>query len=296
VPTTSIAARLGESDVGALDAAGDNPASTSAWFPIRLTPAFIQGISGDGLAIPELRTATDVAIVERAATLFPPLGSDAGWSVRFGRELNATDDREHFGTSGLPIVDGKHLELFRAHPESSDRFIRAAKAKALLPAAPFEHARLGYRDVASATNRLTLIAAILPAGCVSTHTVFCLRTPLAPAAQLLLCGLFNSLVVNYFVRMRVTTHVTTATVERLPIPPPGYSPSAEREIVAAAQVLSGDFDLDLWIALQTCVASLYQLTSAEFSHVLKTFPLINDSHRHAANALYEATEARRTQR
>ena len=78
--------------------------------------------------------------------------------------------------------------------------------------------RLAYRDVASATNRLTLIAAILPAGCVSTHTVFCLRTPLPLRDQHFLCGLFNSFVVNYLVRLRVTTHVTTATVEQLPIP------------------------------------------------------------------------------
>ena len=42
--------------------------------------------------------------------------------------------------------------------------------------------RLAYRDVAGATNQLTLIAALLPAGCVSTHTVFCLRTPIAARA------------------------------------------------------------------------------------------------------------------
>ena len=72
--------------------------------------------------------------------------------------------------------------------------------------------------MASATNRLTLIAAILPAGSVSTHTLFCLRTPLPLPSQHFLCGLFNSLVVNYLVRLRVTTHVTTTIVERLPVP------------------------------------------------------------------------------
>ena len=39
----------------------------------------------------------------------------------------------------------------------------------------FDRLRLAYRDVASATNRLTLIAALLPPGTVSTHTVFCLK-------------------------------------------------------------------------------------------------------------------------
>ena len=98
--------------------------------------------------------------------------------------------------------------------------------------------RLAYRDVASATNRLTLIAAVLPPHCVSTHTVFCLRTPLPPHAQHLLCGLFNSFVVNYLVRLRVTTHVTTGTVEQLPIPTSEAAPAACREIAALARLLA----------------------------------------------------------
>ena len=132
---------------------------------------------------------------------------------------------------------------------------------------------------------------------MSTHTLFCLRNRLPLAAQYFLCGLFNSLVVNYLVRMRVTTHVTTATVERLPIPPPGVAPSAEREIAALARLLSRRHDLAAWAQLQARVAQLYQLTPAEFAHVLGTFPLIAIEDRNAAYDTYvRATEARRIQR
>ena len=102
----------------------------------------------------------------------------------------------------------------------------------------YQRPRLAYRDVAGATNQLTLIAAMLPAGCVSTHTVFCLRTPCPLPAQQLLCGLFNSFVVNYLVRLRVSTHVTTALVERLPVPTREHAPRAAREIAALARALS----------------------------------------------------------
>ncbi len=290
-PTAEIACRLGESDPASLDAAGDAVSRLSPWFSVRLTPAFIQRVSGDGLAIPELRTPTDVRILERTVSLFPPLGSDAGWAARFGRELNATDDRDHFGRSGLPVVGGKHVEPFVAHVESCDRFITAGRARRLLPSAPFDRARLAYRDVAGATNRVTLIAALLPAGCVSTHTLFCLRNHVSRSAQLYLCGLFNSLVVNYLVRMRVTTHVTTATVERLPIPPPGCSPSAEAEIVDIAARLSRGFDLEAWVRLQTRVAALYRLTTAEFMHVLSTFPLMGKERREACVISWSKTAA-----
>jgi hypothetical protein len=293
-PTGSMACRLGESDPSVLDADDGGPPSTSAWFPVRMTPDLIRRLSGDSLAIPDLRTAVDVAIAERAASLFPPLGSDASRSARFGRELNATDDRHAFeapGAGDLPILEGKHVEPFRARLDAAEHSIRRSTARRLLDPSRYERPRLAYRDVASATNRLTLIAAILPARCISTHTLFCLRSPLPLTAQHFLCGLFNSFVVNYLVRTRVTTHVTTVTIERLPIPPQGYAPATEREIAALARLLSRRADPEAFSRLQALAASLYQLTTDEFRHVLDTFPLVERGIRDAAYDAYVATEA-----
>jgi hypothetical protein len=240
----------------------------------------------------------DLAIVERTAALFPPLGGESGWSARFGRELNATDDREHFRPAGggLPIVEGKQIEPFRVDLESARRSIAARDARRLLDPPRHERPRLAYRDVASATNRITLIAAILPAECVCTHTVFCLRTPLPLQSQLFLCGMFNSLVVNYLVRRRVTTHVTTATIEQLPIPRREDRPRAFREIAALARLLGRRHDGAAFARLHARVAELYQLSTAEFEHVLDTFPLVPREERDAALRLYVATETQRTQR
>jgi hypothetical protein len=296
--TSTIGCRLGELDPAALEADDGGPPARSTWFPVRITQDLIHRLSGDSLVIPDLRTASDVAIAERAAALFPPLGSEAGWSVRFGRELNATDDRHAFeraGVGDLPVMEGKHLEPFRARLDATERSISTSKARRLLDSKRYERPRLAYRDVAGSTNRLTLIAAILPARCVSTHTLFCLRSPLPLTSQYFLCGLFNSFIVNYLVRMRVTTHVTTATVERLPIPPPGYS-SAEREIAALARLLSRRENPEAFARLQALAARVYQLTKDEFRHVLDTFPLIPKEIKDAAYDTYVATEALRTLR
>src|SRR5439155_2577986 len=221
------------------------------------------------------------SLAERVAALFAPLGSGAGWNIRFGRELNATDDRRHFGrpASGLPVVEGKQVEPFRADLGSARYGISARAASRLLGRNRFERPRLAYRDVASATNRLTLIAAVLPAGCVSTHTLFCVKTPLPLRAQYFLCGLFNSFVVNYLVRLRVTTHVTTAVVENLPVPTERHAPGAFREIAALARLLARRSEPAAWVRLQALVAALYQLTVTELEHVLGTFPLIHSEER-----------------
>ncbi len=293
-PTRSIACRLGEREPTSLETVGDEPAEQCPWFRVRLSPALLARISGGDLAIPDIRQPLDLSLLERAASLFAPLGSQAGWDVRFGRELNASDDRQYFKSAGhgLPIVEGKYLEPFRVDINKTRYRITRLDAERLLREGQYHRPRLAYRDVASATNRLTLIAAILPAQCVSIHTLFCLRTPLPGRAQHFLCGLFNSFVLNYLVRLRVTTHVTSTIVEQLPVPTPSAGPRVCREIAALARRLSLRVDPLVAARLQALVAGVYQLSVAEFEYVLSTFPLVGKEERAAALQAF-ATEARR---
>jgi hypothetical protein len=270
-PTTAIQCRLGERNPAVLDREGEEP----SWFPLRVTPALLARVSGDGLALPEFRSPVDLAIAERVAELFPPLGVSPGWNARFSRELNATDDRQALGAAGggLPVLEGKHLEPFRV-PAPRTRWTISARDAERLLGRRYQRQRLGYRDVASATNRVTLIAAVLPAFAVSTHTIFCLRTPLPLANQHVLCGLFNSFVLNFLVRLRVTTHVTTAIVERLPVPPLDEALPRFREIAALARLLAKRPSPRASACLNASVAHLYALSASEYEHVLGTFPLI----------------------
>ncbi len=296
--TTRIACRLDLDDPAELERLGDEPADATTWFRVQLTPTAIERLSGPDLAIPSLRNTTDLAIVERATSLFPPLGDPSGWGARFGRELNATDDRDAFHPAGrtlLPVFEGKHLEPFRVSRANIRHHIHPRDAARLLADGRYRRPRLAYRDVASATNRVTLIAALLPADSVSTHTVFCLRSPLPLRVHYFLCGLFNSLVVNFLVRLRVSTHVTTAIVERLPIPTAHLAPAAFREIAALARLLARRDDSDARARLNARVAELYQLSAEEFEHLLNTFPLIPLEDRRRALATFR-TDAARTRR
>ena len=159
--------------------------------------------------------------------------------------------------------------------------------------------RLAYRDVASATNRLTLIAAIVPAGAVTVHTLFCLRTTLDAREQAFLCGVLNSFVANFLVRLRVTTHVTAGIVARLPVPRPPSTDPIRRAITALSVKLQGSGEpekSDDYPRLQAAVARLYRLTQEEFGHVLGTFPLIDEGVRERSTEAFERTtnDERRT--
>jgi hypothetical protein len=139
-------------------------------------------------------------------------------------------------------------------------------------------ARLAYRDVASATNRLTLIAAIVPASAATTHTLFCLRTVLPLDAQHVLCGLLNSFVANYLIRLRVHSHVTVWLVSRLPVPVIRRTDAAFGRLASLSRTLAQGRrpaeQMPEYAELQARVARLYGLSEADFEHVLRTFPLI----------------------
>jgi hypothetical protein len=107
-----------------------------------LTPAALARLSGHDLAIPDIRCETDLVIAERAAALFPPLGTADGWDAHFGRELNATDDRREFGPPGhgWPVLEGKRIAPFAVDARSARWSIRPSRARALLGGARFVHA------------------------------------------------------------------------------------------------------------------------------------------------------------
>jgi len=285
-PTSRIACRFGIDEPAELETipdAGDRRAPPS--HPIALAPSFIAAFNEERLAIPELRTQTDLRILERIVHAIPRLDRSDGWNVRFGRELNATDDRIHFhsGRTGLPVLEGKHIEPFRVHADRAAlRIFERTAARLLDAATTFSRARLAYRDVASSTNRLSLIAAVLPAGVVSTHSLFCLKTALSHDNQAFLCAMLNSYVANYLVRQVMTTHLGSATVEGLQVPKPSYGYPPFGQVVELSHSLRKAFSPREYARLQALAAVCYGLTAAEFAHVLSTFPLVGEPERRTA--------------
>jgi hypothetical protein len=311
--TTALPYRAGIRSPDALDRMPDMGPDSDA---VAVPRTLLDRLSGAQAVIPEIRSAADLALVARVTCAHPALGDTEGWGVRFGRELNATDDRKHFVRRERPpdpecsdgagrtrrdqrareklcaVVEGKQIQPFAVDVAASRFAIPALTAGRLLdPDRTFGRPRLAYRDVSSATNRVTLIAAILPAGVVTTHTLFCLKSQLDGEGQRFLCGVFNSFVANYLVRLRVTTHVTVAIIDRLPVPRPGDGAPAFMEIASLAAVLARrPRDLDSAARLQASVARLYGLTIPEFQLVLDSFPLVEIDFRERCAALFREAE------
>jgi Eco57I restriction-modification methylase len=245
---------------------------------VPVSRTLLERLSGSQLAIPEIRSRQDLAIVTTIAFTIPALEDRDGWHVSFSRELNITEDRHHFtsDSDGVPVVEGKHVHPFEVELSAVRYYVPDAIVTTLARVkATYRRARVAYRDVASATNRLTLIAAIIPAGVLTAHTLFCLNEDLDDPAQFYLCGIFNSFVANYLVRLRVSTHVTASIVGRLAVPKPARDAPAFREISDLARRLTAPpCDANAAARLQALVARSYGLSRDQLRHVLDTFPLV----------------------
>lgn len=275
--TVEFRARCGVRRTSEIETLPDIDLDASS-LPVRLARETLAAVGGPARRLPDIRRAADAGWLSRIATAAPRLGSEAGWAVTFGRELNATESRRHVTPDGLPIVEGKHIAPFSVAIDPNGARVRRDAAVRLLRTCPFDRPRLAYRDVASAGNRQSLIAAIVPAGCVTTHTLFCLRNPIALERQWFLCALFNSYVLNALVRAVMGGHVTTSIVESLPVPV-WSGDAAQRRLAAMAASLEGPADA---ARLQALVARLYGLTRVDFDRILETFPLVPAAEREDA--------------
>ena len=201
--------------------------------------------------------------------------------MQFGRELNASDDRRrvravHRRSDARPIVEGKQIDPFRVSLDRCRSQLRSARDDA--PRASRSAPRLAYRDVASATNRLTLIAAIIPARAVTTHTLFCLKTrsrwPSSTCCAR--CSTASSRTTS--IRLRVNTHVTGHLMSRLPVPvirdgDPFFAATRHAVLITRTRRRGRS---RRWRNTRSCRPSArrrIELRREEFEHVLGTFPL-----------------------
>jgi hypothetical protein len=133
---------------------------------------------------------------------------------------------------------------------------------------------------------------VVPAGVVTTHTVFCLKGRLDVERQHFLCAMFNSYVLNALVRMLMGGHVTTTLVASLPVPL-WQGDRIDRQIARSARRLAAPgTQNDRAPRLQGAVARRFGVSRSEFEQVLDGFPLVAIDERTAALRWFDAWSSR----
>ena len=298
---------------------------------IDISVDLVKRLSPDSLSVMEFKNETDVTICKKALR-FPLLGEavEGKWSFALTREFDMTNDSYLFknasGKDRLPLYEGKLIHQFTHMWDTELRYwVTENEARQSLlgrrevdsgQKLDYQAHRLGVRSIGRTTDSRTLIVGPIPAGVFCGNSILVLKRNAAirPEIQntevLMLQGVLNSFVVDYYIRQMVSANLNMFFIYQLPVPRLTTKDAAFAPIVDRAARLiciTPEFDglakgvglsshkkgatdpterAKLRAELDALVGHLYGLTEEEFAYILTTFPLVPDPLKVAAQNAY----------
>ncbi|MEG3929782.1 hypothetical protein QT990_00635 [Microcoleus sp. T3_B1] len=301
---------------------------------IEISVNLIRRLSPDSLSVMEFKNEGDIRIAEKMLQ-FPLLGEqiEGKWNLRLTAEFHMTNDSHLFkqepGKGRLPLYEGKMIEQF-THTLCEPRYwIEESQGRAAIlgkeqdrgQTLDYQTYRAGFRKIASSTNTRTMIATVIPPNFQAENFQSVLRCsegsepPPNNHQCLYLVSVWNSFIVDYALRSRISANINFFYVYQLPVPRLTSGDKYFTDIVQRAAKLictAPEFDelaqevglnshregvtdeterAQLRAELDGIIAHLYGLTEAEFAYILTTFPIVPETVKQAALEAYRTFAA-----
>lgn len=174
----------------------------------------------DLLSLIEVHSASELLVYRKISNRYKPLFETHLFSS--GTDFNRTTAKQYFTTSSNDaylLFQGRDIEQFLLESVPTE-FVNGEAARHKL-GEDLLHWRLAWRDIASSTNRRSIIATLLPPYVASTHSINIQRHLSSTDNlnnQCFYLGLLNSYVLDFFIRPLIGTHVSKYFLEQLPMP------------------------------------------------------------------------------
>lgn len=214
----------------------------------------IKHLSPSSWSILEFKTNQDIEIAKKMYS-HPTIGTDFkdSWQVRFSRELDMTIDSNLFNKDrhGLVIFEGKMIEQYTHQFKNPRYWIDEVNLKNKFGKQyhDYQEHRLGFRAVAASTNRRTMIATILPQRVCCGNSIITTKIfdqnkkRLINKEDLLyLCGVLNSFVFDFLLRLKITTNLNMFFIYDMPVPRLSRQNEIYRSIVSNVASIFSEFE------------------------------------------------------
>ncbi|MGI8668651.1 MAG: Eco57I restriction-modification methylase domain-containing protein, partial [Aridibacter sp.] len=280
---------------------------------IKVSFDLIKKLSPNSFSVMEFKNELDIQIAEKTAK-FPLLSEkiDGKWSFKLSQDFNMTIHSYLFKTSdnkdNLPLYEGRMIHQFLSNYSKPRYWVDEKEGRKVLIGRESENQQLldyqkykfAYRAIARNTDSRTLIGTVLPPNVFCGNSIsFALPTQNSKVT-LLICGLLNSLSVDFALRQQVSANLNMFYLYQLPVPrlterDEEFMPIVERTAklicttpkfddlakeVGLGSHKNGVTDeterQNLRAELDALVAHLYGLTEEEFTYILTTFPLVSE--------------------
>lgn len=196
---------------------------------LRMSVKQVKKFSPDTLSIMEFGSQRDIDITTQIYGDWPLLGEDlhGTWNVKFGSELHMTSDSHLFKTKPTdhPLYEGKMIWFFDADFERPRYWLNRGEVEKALGNSAWEgkYFRVGFRNVASATNERTLVCGIVPPAFHGNN--FPTFKPYGhlwhgpnELETVWLASALSSFCIDFLIRQKVTMNLNFFFIESLPLP------------------------------------------------------------------------------
>ena len=314
--TISFPAKFMRHDVGELNSFPDDDC-------LHIYVDLIKRLSPDSISVMEFKSDLDIFIAEKMSQ-FPLLGEEIQdkWNIKLTQELHMTNDsylfHKEYHEGLVPLIQGNMFHQFNYNFAEPKYWIELSEGRKKLlgknednkQKLSYQDYRLVHRRIASSTNERSLIACVLHKNRFCADTAQSIKNLLPYNVTLFLTGVFNSFVLDYEIRKRITSHLDmhfmySLTIPRLTEKDPFFQEIVER----AAKLICTTPEYDelakevgleshkngiteerergkIRAELDGIIAHLYGLTEGEFSHILSTFPIVAETVKDAALKAY----------
>ncbi len=276
----------------------------------------ISKFAPDNLTLMEFKSLRSYHLINKLYSENQHLGEkmDDKAEVQMRQEINTTNDRNLLETSSisagaeskrLPLYEGKMIHQFDAFFAEPQYWIdekRGAERLKNKTGTDYQHYRLAFRDIARSTDERTLISTILPQNVFANHKLPVMRVldnPNYHKIMLYMCGLFNSYILDFLIRQKVSTNISFFHIYSLPMPRiddthPLFAPivrlsaqlvcvhpefdalwgSLGAVVATSKPAITPDHRAVVRRELDATIAHLYGIEHHEYQDLLKAFPLV----------------------
>lgn len=248
----------------------------------------------------QARDEEQYSVYNKCLSKFEAFGNSNLFSFR--TDFHKTNDKNFFNTPKIPgevpLWVGQNIDQFSivSYPNESVNKVDVGKKTGA-----FEDFRIAFRRIASATNKRTMIATLLPRNATATNSLYIQREDFDVSLEdrIIYVSLLNSYVVDFQIRQIVSSTVLVFMVKSLVIPKSsdliyrqeildigvslllknGEEYEELRELVTDNRYIEMDRK-DLEARLNAIVALEYELSREDILILMKSFLTPN----HAASA------------
>ncbi|KZU95889.1 putative restriction [Lactiplantibacillus plantarum] len=200
------------------------------------------------LSLVEPRTQAQFDVYHKMTTRFPLFGETKPFKL--GNDFHRTNDSEYFTTDStasiFPLYEGKTFDQFTILYQPTEYATTEGVMKKVDP--DQKEWRIAIRDVASATNRRSVISTLLPPNAVSANTINVQKNAAEVSLKdkLFYVGVLNSYVIDYYLRLMISIHVNQFFVKQVPLPEPRMFQNSDIIVSLTKQLLHSEEGTDVY--------------------------------------------------